>query len=67
MTKKRTNIEINMAKLNQAKKISGIQTTKDMVDFALDRLISSSRALKEIIKLEAKVKFYRNYNYKESR
>lgn len=64
---KRTHVQIDMKKLNEAKKISGLQTTKDTVDFALDRLILSSQALRALIKLKGKIKLEKGFNYKESR
>lgn len=67
MSQRRTNIEIDVEKLDQAKKISGMTTTKEIVDFALDRLIRSSRSLKELIKLKGKVSFDSKYNYKGGR
>lgn len=67
MTKKRTNIQIDIKKLNEAKKISGLQTAKETVDFALSRLIRSSHALKAAIRLKGKITFTKNDPYKDSR
>ena len=56
-------------KLKKAKKIvgavAGLFSTKDVVDFALTRLVTSSKALRDIIKTN--VKFDPEYNYKASR
>ncbi|MGK5084810.1 hypothetical protein WDW37_16095 [Bdellovibrionota bacterium FG-1] len=66
---KRTNVELDMEKLKKAKKIvgaaAGLFTTKDVIDFALMRLVTSSQALKEII--QSQVEFNPDYDYKESR
>lgn len=67
MKPKRTNIAIDMNKIDAAKSISGINTTKAVVDFALSRLILSSKTLKDILKLKGKIKFDKKYNYKETR
>lgn len=64
---KRTNIQIDVRKLNEAKKISGLRTTKDTVDFALNRLILSSHALRALIKLKGKISLEKGYNYKDQR
>ena len=67
MLHKRTNIEIDPLKLKKAKKISGYKTTKEVVDYALGRLIRSAESLKEILNLKGKIHFDPRYNYKASR
>lgn len=67
MRAKRTNIEIDETKLNRAKKIAGLRSTRAVVDYALERLGSSQKSLNEIFKLQGKIHFEKNYNYKESR
>lgn len=67
MAHKRTNIEIDPLKLKKAKKISGYKTTKEVVNYALERLIRSTQSLKELLNLKNKVHFDPHYNYKASR
>lgn len=64
---KRTNIEIDTDKVSKAKKISGLKSNKDVVDYALSRLIATSRSLASLVALSGKVKFGKNYDYKEQR
>ena len=65
----RTNVELDIEKLKKAKKIvgaaAGLFTTKDVIDFALMRLVASSEALQDILK--SSVKFDSSYDYKASR
>ena len=51
---KRTNVVINEKKLEAAKKAFDIQTTRDLIDFALDELLKM-RNRKNILKLKGKV------------
>ncbi len=67
MSSKRTNIEIDSRKLAKAKRISGCKTTREVVDYALGRLIQSAKNLKEILNLRGQIHFGPNYNYKASR
>lgn len=67
MMHKRTNIEIDPTKLERAKRISGYKTTKEVVDYALERLIHSAQSLEGILNLRGKIHFDPNYNYKASR
>lgn len=67
MKTKRTNIEIDIKKLEEAKKISGLKTTKEVVDFALGSIVGSKNALDEWFKLKGKIHFDKNYDYKRSR
>ncbi|MGK5086765.1 hypothetical protein WDW86_04350 [Bdellovibrionota bacterium FG-2] len=66
---KRTNVELDIEKLRKAKKVvgaaAGLFTTKDVIDFALMRLVTSSDALRAIVR--SQVKFDANYDYKASR
>ena len=63
----RTNIEIDPAKVIKAKQITGLKTTKEVVDFALGRLSASSEALSSLFSLAGKVRFSRGYSYKRYR
>jgi Arc/MetJ family transcription regulator len=64
---KRTNIEIDESKLKKAKRIAGIKSTKEVVDYALQRLIAGSKSLKGLFDLQGKVHFDDSYDYKETR
>lgn len=67
MKTKRTNVEIDIKKLEQVKKISGLKTTKDAIDFALERIVGSSDALNQWFGLRGKVHFDESYDYKKDR
>ncbi len=67
MKLKRTNIEISSEKISHAKKITGLKTTKEIVDFALERLSTTSKALGKIFELEGKIKLHAGYSYKKAR
>lgn len=64
---KRTNIELDTAKVAKAKKISGLKSSKDVVDYALSRLIATSQSLTALDALSGKVKFRKGYDYKAER
>lgn len=67
METQRTNIELDPGKLAQAKKITGLASNKAVVDFALLRLVDTTKALKSLKKLAGKVAFKRGYSYKRLR
>jgi Arc/MetJ family transcription regulator len=52
---KRTNVEIDEAKLKAAKKAFDLETTKDVIDFALTELLKTHDR-KNILKLKGKIK-----------
>ena len=64
---KRTNIVLDESKLKAVKKITHLETNRAVVDFALERIVRTSQALKGLEKLKGKVHFYRSYNYKTER
>ena len=64
---KRTNIVIDQTKLNKAKKLAGLRTARETVDYALGRIIGSTEALKRLFALRGKVHFNKKYNYKALR
>ena len=64
---KRTNIEIDIEKLKKAKKITQLKTIKQVVDHALDRLVSTSETLEKIWNLRGKIHFDEKYDYKSQR
>ncbi len=63
----RTNIVLDEKKLKAAKAITHIETTKDVVDYALTRLTKTAKAFSELNRLKGKVRFLKNYNYKKNR
>ncbi len=63
----RTNIELDPVKLERARKVTGLKTTKAVVDFALSRLSDSSKALSSLVNLAGKVRFKKGYSYKKNR
>lgn len=67
MTSLRTNIEIDPGKLKEAKRITGLKTAKETVDFALARLQRTGEALSQLARLAGKVRFKKGYSYKRSR
>ena len=67
MSLSRTNIEVDDARLARAKAISGLKTTKAVVNFALARLDSTSRGLEGLLRLKGRIHFRKGYSYKKSR
>ena len=63
----RTNIELDPAELERAKKIAGLKTTKATVEFALARLDSTWGALTALERLAGRIRFKKGYSYKKSR
>ncbi len=58
---KRTNIIIDDKLMNEAKKLTGLETMKDVVDEALRRLIQINKQ-KEVRKLKGKIHWEGNLN-----
>ncbi len=63
----RTNIVLDQKKLDLAKALTHMKTTREVVDYALDRLTKTSEAFKEIQKSAGKIKFSKTYSYKKLR
>lgn len=63
----RTNLELDAVKVRQAKRLTGLTTTKAVVDFALARLTETTRALGALVKMAGKVHFRTGYSYKKMR
>lgn len=63
----RTNIEIDPAKLARAKKVTGLKTTRAVVDFALERLEKTPKAVASLLRMGGKVRFRTGYSYKRAR
>ncbi len=64
---KRTNIVVDEKKVEAVKKIAGVRTTREAVDFALTRLTNTEKALKGLSRLRGKIHFSKSYNYKAER
>lgn len=63
----RTNVELDPVKLERARRITGLKTTKAIVDFALGRLAASNKGLSSLVRLAGKIHFKTGYSYKKSR
>ncbi|MBI2346559.1 MAG: type II toxin-antitoxin system VapB family antitoxin [Deltaproteobacteria bacterium] len=63
----RTNIELDPTKVEQAKRVTGLHTTRSVIDFALARLTATSRALTGLSRMAGKVRFRSGYSYKRYR
>ena len=63
----RTNLELDPKKVGDAKRLTGLKTTKAVVDFALARLTASSKTLAAIFRLSGRIHFEKGYSYKRAR
>lgn len=63
----RTNLLLDPLKLAEAKQLTGLKTTRAVVDFALARLTATSKALSQLFHLARKIHFRKGYSYKRSR
>ena len=64
---KRTNIVLDMAKVKKAKQIAGCRSTREVVEYALNRLLKTTEALAELEKIRDKVQIPPSYDYKDFR
>lgn len=62
----RTNIFINEQLIEEAKKLTGLKTKKDIVNLALEELIRS-RQRKNLMDIRGKISFAEDYDYKKMR
>ena len=62
----RTNVVLDDDLVNEAMRLSGIKTKKDIISIALQEFVAS-RKRKNILELEGRVKFMDDYDYKELR
>lgn len=62
----RTNIFIDDKLIEEALKITGIKTKKEVVNMALKDLIENHKR-KSLMDLKGKIQFDENYNYKNMR
>lgn len=67
MTPFRTNLLLDPLKLAKAKRLTGLKTTRAVVDFALARLTATSKALSQLFHLAKKIRFKKGYSYKRGR
>ncbi len=67
MQTKRTNIEIDQVKINKARKLLGLKTNREIVDYALGRLVDGTEALRSLAKKVGKIQFDPDYDYKANR
>ena len=61
-----TNLSIDVQLLDDALKVGGLKTKKDTVNLALQEFIKRRKAA-EILTLFGKIKYDKDYNYKEVR
>ncbi len=62
----RTNIVLDDALVEEAKKLTGIRTKVKLVDTALKELVKSRKRV-SLLELEGKIKFTPGYDYKKLR
>ena len=62
----RTNVVIDDELINEALKISGVKTKKDVIDFALREFVAA-RKRANLLDLEGKIAFQDGYDYKALR
>jgi Arc/MetJ family transcription regulator len=62
----RTNIYIDEKLIEEAKKLTGLKTKKDVVNLALEELIKNRRR-KNLLDIQGKISFVEDYDYKQMR
>ncbi len=62
----RTNVVLDDELINEAIKLSGIKTKKDVISFALQEFVAT-RKRRNLLELAGKIKFRDDYNYKAMR
>ncbi|TZE79723.1 type II toxin-antitoxin system VapB family antitoxin [Calorimonas adulescens] len=62
----RTNIVINDKLIEEAKRLTGLKTKKDIVNLALEELIMR-RKQKNLLDIKGKISFIEDYDYKNMR
>ena len=62
----RTNIVLDMDLVEEAQKLTGIKTKRELVHEAL-RVLIRSRKRKSLLDLEGKIRFYPGFDYKKLR
>ena len=62
----RTNVVLDDDLVNEAMRLSGIKTKKEIISIALQEFVTS-RKRKNILELEGRIQFMDDYDYKELR
>ena len=62
----RTNVVLDDDLINEAIKLSGVKTKKDVISCALQEFVAIRRR-RNLLDLEGKIKFQDNYDYKAMR
>lgn len=62
----RTNVAIDDELMNEAIRLSGLKTKKDVIAFALHELVET-RKRRNLLELEGKIMFRDGYDYKAMR
>jgi len=62
----RTNVVIDDDLLEEAKKLSGVKTKREVINLALEEFVAS-RKRKKLLELAGKIEFHQDYDYKALR
>jgi len=62
----RTNVVIDDELINEAIRLSGLKTKKDVISFALNELVAT-RKRRNLLEIEGKIMFRDDYDYKAMR
>ncbi len=62
----RTNVVLDDDLINEAIKLSGVKTKKDVISFALREFVATRKRL-NLLELAGKIKFRDDYDYKAMR
>lgn len=62
----RTNVLIDDELINEAIKLSGLKTKKDVISLALHELVAAKKR-RNLLELEGKIMFRNDYDYKAMR
>ena len=62
----RTNVVLDDDLVNEAIRLSGIKTKKDVISFALQEFVTA-RKRRNLLELEGRIKFMDDYDYKAMR
>jgi len=62
----RTNVVLDDDLVNEAMRLTGVKTKKDIISFALQELVNS-RKRKNLLDIAGKISFHDGYDYKRMR
>ncbi len=62
----RTNVVLDDNLINEAMKLTGVKTKKDVISFALQELVNSVKR-KNLLDIAGKISFQESYDYKSMR